>query len=167
MPLRSWFEGQGLAGKLRAIQTVSCLLQGPCDAGNRALELSGVMESIIALCASDQEEEQLVAVEALIHAAGKAKRASFITANGVSLLKDLYKRSEKDSIRIRALVVRGGGWAGLGSQARVGPKGVPQAAASAQGWPAGNVWYPWVPVGWDLCSPHTPGAGPLGTSPQG
>ncbi|XP_059128406.1 protein unc-45 homolog A [Peromyscus eremicus] len=102
--IRSWFEGQGLAGKLRAIQTVSCLLQGPCDAGNRALELSGVMESVIALCASEQEEEQLVAVEALIHAAGKAKRASFITANGVSLLKDLYKGSEKDSIRIRALV---------------------------------------------------------------
>ena len=113
VPLRSWFEGQGLAGKLRAIQTVSCLLQGPCDAGNRALELNGVMESVIALCASEQEEEQLVAVEALIHAAGKAKRASFITANGVSLLKDLYKRSEKDRIRIRALVVRGAGlgWA--------------------------------------------------------
>ncbi|KAF6273435.1 unc-45 myosin chaperone A [Rhinolophus ferrumequinum] len=102
--IKSWFEDQGMAGKLRAIQTVSCLLQGPCDAGNRALELSGVMESVIALCASEREEEQLVAVEALIHAAGKAKRASFITANGVSLLKDLYKRSEKDSIRIRALV---------------------------------------------------------------
>ncbi|XP_024906146.1 protein unc-45 homolog A [Pteropus alecto] len=102
--IKSWFEDQGLAGKLRAIQTVSCLLQGPCDAGNRALELSGVMETVIALCASEREEEQLVAVEALIHAAGKAKRASFITANGVSLLKDLYKRSEKDSIRIRALV---------------------------------------------------------------
>lgn len=104
-----------MAGKLRAIQTVSCLLQGPCDAGNRALELSGVMESVIALCASEQEEEQLVAVEALIHAAGKAKRASFITANGVSLLKDLYKRSEKDSIRIRALVVR---WVGRGQAGR-------------------------------------------------
>uniref|UniRef100_H0WSQ7 Protein unc-45 homolog A n=2 Tax=Otolemur garnettii TaxID=30611 RepID=H0WSQ7_OTOGA len=102
--IKSWFEGHGLAGKLRAIRTVSCLLQGPCDAGNRALELSGVMESVIALCASEQEEEQLVAVEALIHAAGKAKRASFITANGVSLLKDLYRRGEKDSIRIRALV---------------------------------------------------------------
>ena len=88
---------------------MSCLLQGPCDAGNRALELNGVMESVIALCASEQEEEQLVAVEALIHAAGKAKRASFITANGVSLLKDLYTRSEKDSIRIRARVVRRAG----------------------------------------------------------
>lgn len=123
VPLRSWFEGQGLAGKLRAIQTVSCLLQGPCDAGNRALELSGVMESVIALCASEQEEEQLVAVEALIHAAGKAKRASFITANGVSLLKDLYKGSERDSIRIRALVVR---WEGAGQLCFLGAASAPQ-----------------------------------------
>lgn len=74
------------------------------------------MESVVALCASEQEEEQLVAVEALIHAAGKAKRASFITANGVSLLKSLYKGSERDSIRIRALVVRREAW--LGSQTR-------------------------------------------------
>lgn len=136
MPLRSWFEGQGLAGKLRAIQTVSCLLQGPCEAGNRALELSGVMESVIALCASEQEEEQLVAVEALIHAAGKAKRASFITANGVSLLKDLYKRSEKDSIRIRALVVRraGRGWA----HGWVGRRGYRVARISGCG--SGTCW---------------------------
>ncbi|XP_038622946.1 protein unc-45 homolog A [Tachyglossus aculeatus] len=102
--IKSWFEGQGLPGKLRAIQTVSCLLQGPSEAGNRALELGGVMEGVIALCASEHETEQLLAVETLIHAAGKAKRASFITANGVALLKDLYKRSEKDTIRIRALV---------------------------------------------------------------
>uniref|UniRef100_F6SH46 Unc-45 myosin chaperone A n=1 Tax=Ornithorhynchus anatinus TaxID=9258 RepID=F6SH46_ORNAN len=101
---RSWFEGQGPAGKLRAIQTVSCLLQGPSEAGNRALELGGVMEGVIALCASERETEQLLAVETLIHAAGKAKRASFITANGVALLKDLYKRSDRDTIRIRALV---------------------------------------------------------------
>uniref|UniRef100_A0A8B9E4I7 Unc-45 myosin chaperone A n=1 Tax=Anser cygnoides TaxID=8845 RepID=A0A8B9E4I7_ANSCY len=93
-----------LAGKLRAIQTVSCLLQGPSDAGNRVLELEGIMDSVLSLCASVCEAHQLVAVEALIHAADKAKRASFITANGVSLLKEIYKHSERDSIRIRALV---------------------------------------------------------------
>uniref|UniRef100_A0A803YRA2 UNC-45/Cro1/She4 central domain-containing protein n=1 Tax=Meleagris gallopavo TaxID=9103 RepID=A0A803YRA2_MELGA len=102
--VRSWFEGQELAGKLRAIQTVSCLLQGPSEAGNRVLELEGIMDSILSLCASVHEAHQLVAVEALIHAADKAKRASFITANGVSLLKEIYKHSERDSIRIRALV---------------------------------------------------------------
>ncbi|XP_069840305.1 protein unc-45 homolog A [Dendropsophus ebraccatus] len=102
--VRSLFESHGMDGKLRAIQTVSCLLQGPFEAGNRTLELSGIMDSIIVLCASDREIDQQVAVEALIHAAGKAKRASFITANGVTLLKDIYKKNENDAIRIRALV---------------------------------------------------------------
>lgn len=83
---------------------MSCLLQGPSDAGNRVLELEGIMDSVLSLCASVCEAHQLVAVEALIHAADKAKRASFITANGVSLLKEIYKHSERDSIRIRALV---------------------------------------------------------------
>ncbi|XP_054025005.1 protein unc-45 homolog A [Dryobates pubescens] len=102
--VRSWFEGHELAGKLRAIQTASCLLQGPAEAGNRVLELAGIMESVLSLCASVSEGHQLVAVEALIHAADKAKRASFITTNGVNLLKEIYKHSERDSIRIRALV---------------------------------------------------------------
>uniref|UniRef100_A0A8C8HQQ3 UNC-45/Cro1/She4 central domain-containing protein n=1 Tax=Oncorhynchus tshawytscha TaxID=74940 RepID=A0A8C8HQQ3_ONCTS len=90
--------------KLRAIQTVSVLLQGPSDVGNRTLEMSGMMDAVISLCASEVVCHQQVAVEALIHAAGKAKRASFITANGVALLKDLYKKSENDQIRVRALV---------------------------------------------------------------
>ncbi|KAG8440608.1 hypothetical protein GDO86_006381 [Hymenochirus boettgeri] len=102
--VRSLFEGNDVDGKLHAIQTVSCLLQGPSDAGNRTLELTGIMDSIISLCASEREIDQQVAVEALIHAAGKAKRASFITANGVTLLKDIYKKNENDAIRIRALV---------------------------------------------------------------
>ncbi|XP_042328569.1 protein unc-45 homolog A isoform X2 [Sceloporus undulatus] len=102
--VRGWFQDPGVPGKLRAIQTVSCLLQGPAEAGNRVLELSGIMEGILALCASSQEADQLVAVEALIYAADKAKRATFITANGVTLLKEIYKHSQRDSIRIRALV---------------------------------------------------------------
>lgn len=64
-----------------------------------------MMDAVISLCASEDVTHQQVAVEALIHAAGKAKRASFITANGVALLKDLYKKSENDRIRVRALVV--------------------------------------------------------------
>lgn len=64
-----------------------------------------MMDVVISLCASEDVTHQQVAVEALIHAAGKAKRASFITANGVALLKDLYKKSENDRIRVRALVV--------------------------------------------------------------
>uniref|UniRef100_A0A3B3DEX0 Unc-45 myosin chaperone A n=1 Tax=Oryzias melastigma TaxID=30732 RepID=A0A3B3DEX0_ORYME len=74
------------------------------DVGNRTLEMSGMMDAVISLCASKDVTHQQIAVEALIHAAGKAKRASFITANGVALLKDLYKTSENDRIRVRALV---------------------------------------------------------------
>ncbi|XP_060116332.1 protein unc-45 homolog A [Heteronotia binoei] len=102
--VRGWFQDEELPGKLQAIRAVSCLLQGPSEAGNRVLELSGIMDSILSLCASSREADQLVAVEALIHAADKAKHASFITANGVTLLKEIYKHSERDSIRIRALV---------------------------------------------------------------
>lgn len=98
------FGGPGLESKLRAIQTVSVLLQGPSDVGNRTLEMSGMMDAVISLCASENVTHQQVAIEALIHAAGKAKRASFITANGVALLKDLYKKSENEQIRVRALV---------------------------------------------------------------
>ncbi|KAM9854994.1 protein unc-45 homolog A [Aulostomus maculatus] len=98
------FSNLGLDGKLRSIQTVSVLLQGPSDVGNRTLEMSGMMDAVISLCASKDVTHQQVAVEALIHAAGKSKRASFITANGVALLKDLYKKSENDRIRVRALV---------------------------------------------------------------
>uniref|UniRef100_A0A8D0ADW6 Unc-45 myosin chaperone A n=1 Tax=Sander lucioperca TaxID=283035 RepID=A0A8D0ADW6_SANLU len=98
------FSRHGITGKLRAIQTVSVLLQGPSDVGNRTLEMSGMMDAVISLCASEDVTHQQVAVETLIHAAGKAKRASFITANGVALLKDLYKKSENDRIRVRALV---------------------------------------------------------------
>ncbi|KAG7267581.1 hypothetical protein CRUP_006001, partial [Coryphaenoides rupestris] len=80
--IQQHFGRPDLEGKLRAIQTASTLLQGPSEAGNRALEVSGVMDAVIALCASKDVAHQQVAVEALIHAAGKAKRASFITANG-------------------------------------------------------------------------------------
>lgn len=102
---RQHFSRTDLDAKLRAIQTVSVLLQGPSDVGNRTLEMSGMIDAVISLCASEDVTHQQIAVEALIHAAGKAKRASFITANGVALLKDLYKKSENDRIRVRALVV--------------------------------------------------------------
>ncbi|XP_062926331.1 protein unc-45 homolog A-like isoform X2 [Mobula hypostoma] len=102
--VRGRFESPGMDGKLQAIQTVSTLLQGPSEVGNRVLEMSGILECMIALCSSEREIDQLIAVEALIHAAGKSKRASFITANGVTLLKDIYKKNESDQIKIRALV---------------------------------------------------------------
>ncbi|KAK2505645.1 hypothetical protein MC885_003987 [Smutsia gigantea] len=63
-------------------------LRCPLDLGNQLLGLKGVMEMMVALCGSEREADQLVAVETLIHASSKLSRATFIITNGVSLLKD-------------------------------------------------------------------------------
>ncbi|XP_055256970.1 protein unc-45 homolog B [Moschus berezovskii] len=98
------FDPQDMDKNLIAIQTVSGILQGPFDLGNQLLGLKGVMEMMVALCGSERETDQLVAVEALIHASTKLSRATFIITNGVSLLKEIYKTTKNEKIKIRALV---------------------------------------------------------------
>ncbi|XP_073526665.1 protein unc-45 homolog B [Phyllobates terribilis] len=98
------FDPKNMEKNLHAIQTVSGILQGPFDLGNKLLALQGVMEMMVALTGSENEVDQLVAVEALIHASTKLSRATFIITNGVSLLKDIYKKTKNEKIKIRALV---------------------------------------------------------------
>ncbi|XP_044143029.1 protein unc-45 homolog B [Bufo gargarizans] len=98
------FDPKDMEKNLHAIQTVSGILQGPFDLGNKLLGLQGVMEMMVALTGSENEIDQLVAVEALIHACTKLSRATFIITNGVSLLKDIYKKTKNEKIKIRALV---------------------------------------------------------------
>ncbi|XP_033828691.1 protein unc-45 homolog B [Periophthalmus magnuspinnatus] len=89
---------------IHAINVISGLLQGPFDVGNALVGRQGIMEMMVALCGSDREVDQMVAVEALIHASSKMSRAGFIITNGVSLLKDIYKKTKNERIKIRALV---------------------------------------------------------------
>ncbi|XP_061033148.1 protein unc-45 homolog B isoform X3 [Eubalaena glacialis] len=98
------FDPQDMDKNVIAIQTVSGILQGPFDLGNQLLGLKGVMEMMVALCSSERETDQLVAVEALIHASTKLSRATFIITNGVSLLKNIYKTTKNEKIKIRTLV---------------------------------------------------------------
>ncbi|XP_029067884.1 protein unc-45 homolog B isoform X3 [Monodon monoceros] len=98
------FDPQDMDKNVIAIQTVSGILQGPFDLGNQLLGLKGVMEMMVALCGSEREADQLVAVEALIHASTKLSRATFIITNGVSLLKEIYKTTKNEKIKIRTLV---------------------------------------------------------------
>uniref|UniRef100_A0A673L594 Protein unc-45 homolog B-like n=1 Tax=Sinocyclocheilus rhinocerous TaxID=307959 RepID=A0A673L594_9TELE len=51
-----------------------------------------------------REVDQLVAVEALIHASTKTSKAASFISNGVTLLKDMYKKTKNEKIKIRALV---------------------------------------------------------------
>uniref|UniRef100_A0A8C3W4K6 Protein unc-45 homolog B n=1 Tax=Catagonus wagneri TaxID=51154 RepID=A0A8C3W4K6_9CETA len=98
------FDPQDMDKNVIAIQTVSGILQGPFDLGNQLLGLKGVMEMMVALCGSERETDQLVAVEALIHASTKLSRATFIITNGVSMLKEIYKTTKNEKIKIRTLV---------------------------------------------------------------
>uniref|UniRef100_A0A8C9PDS4 Unc-45 myosin chaperone B n=1 Tax=Spermophilus dauricus TaxID=99837 RepID=A0A8C9PDS4_SPEDA len=101
---RGKFDPQDMDKNVNAIQTVSGILQGPFDLGNQLLGMKGVMEMMVALCGSEREADQLVAVEALIHASTKLSRATFIITNGVSLLKSIYKTTKNEKIKIRTLV---------------------------------------------------------------
>ncbi|KAM6296453.1 protein unc-45 homolog B isoform 2-T2 [Aegotheles albertisi] len=102
--IKSKIDPQDMDKTLHAIQMVSGVLQGPFDLGNKLLGMKGVMEMMVALCGSEREIDQLVAVEALIHASTKLSRATFIISNGVALLKEIYKKTKNEKIKIRALV---------------------------------------------------------------
>ncbi|XP_053310788.1 protein unc-45 homolog B [Spea bombifrons] len=98
------FDPKNMEKNLHAIQTLSGILQGPFDLGNKLLGLQGVLEMMVALTGSDNEIDQLIAVEAIIHASTKLSRATFIITNGVSMLKEIYKKTKNEKIKIRALV---------------------------------------------------------------
>ncbi|XP_058493131.1 protein unc-45 homolog B isoform X1 [Solea solea] len=102
--IKSKIDPNNMDKTLHAINTISGLLQGPFDVGNALIGRQGIMEMMVALCGSDREVDQMVAVEALIHASTKMSRASFIISNGVSLLKDIYKNTKNEKIKIRSLV---------------------------------------------------------------
>ncbi|KAM4576600.1 protein unc-45 homolog B-like isoform 2-T2 [Odontesthes bonariensis] len=102
--VKSKIDPNNMDKTLHAINTISGLLQGPFDVGNTLVGRQGIMEMMVALCGSEREVDQMVAVEALIHSSTKMSRASFIITNGVSLLKDIYKKTKNEKIKIRALV---------------------------------------------------------------
>uniref|UniRef100_A0A665W4Y4 Protein unc-45 homolog B n=2 Tax=Echeneis naucrates TaxID=173247 RepID=A0A665W4Y4_ECHNA len=102
--IKSKIDPNDMDKTIHAINTISGLLQGPFDVGNALVGQQGIMEMMVALCGSEREVDQMIAVEALIHASSKMSRASFIITNGVSLLKDIYKKTKNERIKIRSLV---------------------------------------------------------------
>lgn len=48
---------------------------------------------------------QLIAVEALVHATSKKDKCVGIVNTAIPILKQLYKSSPNDNVRVRALVV--------------------------------------------------------------
>ena len=62
------------------------------------------MESMIAMSSAEDEEVQRSAIEAILSCINKASNVTFVVENGTTLLKEIYKKTKNDSIKVRALV---------------------------------------------------------------
>ncbi|XP_055343715.1 protein unc-45 homolog B-like [Paramacrobiotus metropolitanus] len=89
--------------KIRAVLAVTALLQGPFDVGNFLLGTKGILELLLAMASSDDANQQLVAAEAMVHAASKKDKCAAILGDGLPLLKKLAQ-SPNDNVQVRALV---------------------------------------------------------------
>lgn len=96
--------GTNICLNLRAITILTTLLLGPEDAGFKILQHTGLFEVMIAMTGDNNEISQVTAIEAILAAINKAKNATFVLEHGTTLLKNLYKESKLESVRIRALV---------------------------------------------------------------
>lgn len=88
----------------RALSAITCLLEGPFDCGQMVLGGEGVLETMVAMTGAEEENCQVAAVEAIITSASKRSKANFVVENGTTLLKTLFRKSESDAVRVRALV---------------------------------------------------------------
>ncbi|RZF48427.1 hypothetical protein LSTR_LSTR011380 [Laodelphax striatellus] len=92
-----------IESKVRVIVALTSLLLGPLDVGNTIVAREGMMEMILVMAGTEDRLQQKVACECIIAAASKKDKIKSIIAQGVNILKELYK-SKDDGIRVRALV---------------------------------------------------------------
>ncbi|ENN77600.1 hypothetical protein HUJ04_000770 [Dendroctonus ponderosae] len=93
-----------IESKVRVVVAITELLRGPLDLGNSIIGKEGILEMILVMANTEDDElQQKVACECLIAAASKADKAKSIVSQGADILKKLYK-SKNDHIKIRALV---------------------------------------------------------------
>ncbi|XP_053959379.1 protein unc-45 homolog B [Anastrepha ludens] len=92
-----------MESKVRVTVAITSLLNGPLDVGNHIVARDGILQMILAMATTDDELQQRVACECIVAAASKKDKAKALCAQGVDILKNLYK-CKNDNIRVRALV---------------------------------------------------------------
>ena len=102
--MKGLFAEVTMETNMRAMAVVTTCLQGPFDVGYRLLGTAGVMESMIAMSSAEDEEVQKTAIEAILSCINKASNVTFVVENGTTLLKEIYKKTKNDSVKVRALV---------------------------------------------------------------
>lgn len=93
-----------IESKVRVTVAITSLLRGPLEAGNAVISKEGIMEMILVMAGTEDLLQQKVASECIIAAASKQDKAKAIISQGVDILKKLYKNTQDDGIRVRALV---------------------------------------------------------------
>lgn len=96
-------ESDDQYAKLKAVAVLSTILQGPFDVGNTTLMSNNMIQLMLEFADSDNPIEEKIAVEAVVFSASKKDRATGILAEGIDILKKLYK-SKSPAIKVRALV---------------------------------------------------------------
>lgn len=102
--MKALFAEVNLETNMRAMALITTCLSGPFDVGYKLLGTPGVMESMVAMTSSEEEEVQKAAIEAILSCINKASNVTFVVENGTALLKEIYKNTKTDSIKVRALV---------------------------------------------------------------
>jgi len=93
-----------MESKVRCTVAITTLLKNAVDLGMGQIAKEGVIPMMLEMAKSDNYVMQVAASEALIAATAKKKDSSQILQQGIDVLKQLYKSSKNDHIKVRALV---------------------------------------------------------------
>merc|ERR1712038_1196369 len=93
-----------LESKVRCTVAITTLLKNAVELGMGQIAKDGVIPMMLEMAKSDEYVMQVAAAEALIAATAKKKDSSTILQQGIDVLKQLYKSSKNDHIKVRALV---------------------------------------------------------------
>ena len=93
-----------MESKVRCTVAITSLLKNAVELGMGQISKDGVIPMMLEMAKSDNYVMQVAAAEALIAATAKKKDSSTILQQGIDVLKQLYKSSKNDHIKVRALV---------------------------------------------------------------
>jgi len=93
-----------MESKVRCTVAITTLLKNAVELGMGQISKDGVIPMMLEMAKSDNYVMQVAAAEALIAATAKKKDSSTILQQGIDVLKQLYKSSKNDHIKVRALV---------------------------------------------------------------
>lgn len=98
-----FFEEYKVSENVKGLTSLTALLEGSSETGEDMFANSSVLKRILNLAESNDEDVKEMAAEALAYAASIKKTCVELRADGMGILKSLFK-SENDQLKVRGLV---------------------------------------------------------------